>query len=316
WAPVRWCLFVTPRHGFAGSEMTLEAVLANEGVLPPGEYAVRLRVAGPSGVVWEKSTRLQIPHAPALAVPVLLETVALDAPAGEYTFAATLDEGGYAAGGRLRFHLANPVGACLRGTAATYGVGESAQTWLRARGLDCAPFVGAERHALVIVGSPPGPDVEPAAWDTLQAHLSAGGTVLCLSAEPFRDHAPAFAWLPIAQKGRCYRFNDWLYHKECVVKRHPVFAGLHGPGVMDWEFFGPLIPRDMFEGMATPDETLAAAFATGHHQAPGGYACGLLIAAYRVGSGRLILSTLPILDNLGIHPAADQLLVNLLGYAQ
>ena len=119
------------------------------------------------------------------------------------------------------------------------------------------------------------------------------------------------ARLPLQNKGRCYTFNDWLYHKECVAKPHPAFAGLQAPGIMDWDYYGPVIPHDIFEGQDTPDKTIAAAFATGHHASPTGYACGLLIAAYRAGAGHLILSTPYILENLGVHPAADRLLVNL-----
>jgi len=100
-----------------------------------------------------------------------------------------------------------------------------------------------------------------------------------------------------------------------VANRHPVFAGLQSPGIMDWDFYGPVIPHDLFEGMDTPDETIAAAFATGHHASPTGYACGLLVATYRAGAGRLILSTPYILENLGTHPAADRLLLNLMRHA-
>jgi Glycosyl hydrolases family 2, TIM barrel domain/Glycosyl hydrolases family 2/Glycosyl hydrolases family 2, sugar binding domain len=41
WSPVRWCLFVDPMHGYVGRKIRVEAVLANEDVLPPGHYPVR-----------------------------------------------------------------------------------------------------------------------------------------------------------------------------------------------------------------------------------------------------------------------------------
>ncbi len=50
WAPVRWCLFVEPMHGYSGRPLRIEAVLANEDVLPPGEYPVAIRVMGPDGI--------------------------------------------------------------------------------------------------------------------------------------------------------------------------------------------------------------------------------------------------------------------------
>jgi hypothetical protein len=94
-----------------------------------------------------------------------------------------------------------------------------------------------------------------------------------------------------------------------------VFEGLQAPGIMDWDYYGPVIPHDVFEGPDTPDETIAAAFATGYHLYPRGYGSSLLIAAYRSGKGRFILNTPNILGNLASHPAADRLLVNLIRYA-
>ena len=59
---------------------------------------------------------------------------------------------------------------------------------------------------------------------------------------------------------------------------------------------------------------LAAAFATGYCT-PGGYAAGIMLGEYRLGAARFILNTFNILDQLGTHPAADRLLLNLLHYA-
>ena len=47
--PLRWCLFVEPVQVYRGQKARLEAVLANEDVLRPGEYPVRLQVVGPDG---------------------------------------------------------------------------------------------------------------------------------------------------------------------------------------------------------------------------------------------------------------------------
>lgn len=80
---------------------------------------------------------------------------------------------------------------------------------------------------------------------------------------------------------------------------------------MDWDYYGPVIPPAFFTDQATPDDVAAAAFAVGY-SCPGGYASGLLLATYPFGQGRLRLNTLRILDNLGDHPAAGQLLLNML----
>jgi len=52
-APLRWCLFAEPVHVYRGTPVRLEACLANEDVLPPGQYPVRLQVVGPDTTrVW------------------------------------------------------------------------------------------------------------------------------------------------------------------------------------------------------------------------------------------------------------------------
>ena len=318
WSPLRWCLFVDPMHGYAGPRgaITVEAVLATEDVLRPGEYPARFRILGPHGVAWEKSVTVTVPDHSPLAVPVLRETLTLDGPAGEYTFAAVLDRGGAPTGGRVAFYASDPAALPrLQGDALMWGIDGRTEAWLTAHGLRCQPLTPDAHGDLVLIGKPAGPDKDPAGWAELGQRLAGGATLLFLSAEPFRGNQAAMEWLPLQNKGRCYTFNDWLYHKECVAKRHPLFAGLQAPGIMDWDYYGPVIPHDVFEGLDTPDETLAAAFATGHHASPTGYACGLLIAAYRAGTGRLILSTLNVLENLDAHPAADRLLLNLIRYA-
>ena len=85
---------------------------------------------------------------------------------------------------------------------------------------------------------------------------------------------------------------------------------------MDWDYYGPVVPHDIYEGLDAPDDLMAASFTVGHHRYPTGYAWGLLLGAYRHGAGQLILSTPHILENLNLHPAADRLLVNLVHYAQ
>jgi len=319
WSPLRWCLFVEPLHGYAGRSMTVEAVLANEDVLKPGEYPARFRVLGPGGAVWEKEAVVKVPDPPLLAVPVIRETFKLEGPAGQYTFAADLERGGAPTGGRLAFHVSSPAALPRRqGDAALWGISEKARQWLAAQGLSCRQFSAeaAGPHEVVLVGKPGDAEDNPKLWEALKERLAKGSTVIFLNPQLFQSSKAAMGWLPLKNKGRCRTFNDWLYHKECVARRHPVFDGLQGPGIMDWDYYGPVIPHEVFEGQDTPDETIAAAFATGYHEYPRGYGSSLLIAAYRSGAGRFVLSTPNILDNLDAHPAADRLLLNLVRYAQ
>ena len=319
WAALRWCLLADPTHAYAGRAITLEASLANEGALKPGEYPARFRLVGPAGLAWEKAATVTIPDPSPLAVTVLRETVTLDGPPGAYTFAANLEQGGAPAGGRMTLHLSDPADLPrLSGDIALWGIDSRAEAWLAGRGLRSRPFhAGASGPAdLILVGLPPEAERTPEAMAELARRLDRGATVVALNHALFARGADSTAYLPLAKRGKAYTATDWLYHKECVSRRHPVFDGLQGPGIMDWDYYGPVIPHDIYEGLDAPDEMMAASFAVGHHRYPGGYAWGLLAGGYNVGAGRLILSTLPLLENLDSHPAADRLLINLIRHAQ
>ena len=47
WAPLRWCLFVEPYQLYCGGTVRIEAVLANEDVLRPGDYEVEVVIFDP-----------------------------------------------------------------------------------------------------------------------------------------------------------------------------------------------------------------------------------------------------------------------------
>jgi hypothetical protein len=71
-----------------------------------------------------------------------------------------------------------------------------------------------------------------------------------------------------------------------------------------------MIPHYLFEGQETPDEVIAAAFATGYW--PGNYHGGILMGSYRFFEGRFLVNTFPVLDQIDRHPAADRMLLNLI----
>jgi hypothetical protein len=170
---------------------------------------------------------------------------------------------------------------------------------------------------LILVGDLSKEETTSAQWRDLAARMATGSTVVFLSHLAFaRGKKPdqSAAWLPLAKKGRIYEFWDWLYHKECVAKPHAVFEGLQRRGLLDWYYYGPMLPHSLFDGQDTPDEVIAAAFATGY-STPGGYASGILLGSYKFGTGRFIVNTFPILDHIDDHPVADRLLLNLIQHA-
>ncbi len=319
WAPLRWCLFVDPIHGYAGSPLTVEAVLANEQVLAPGEYPAVLRIWREGGVVWEKKTPVRIPAPaagrthPPLAVPVLKETIDMGLPAGRYVFAACLEKGGIAAGDRLEFRLSDqPRG---RGRVLTTGIEPAMQQWLVRAGVECHPF--NERSAadsVVLVGSPQ--DSLEQTYAALIRHAEDGATVIFLSAGPFmtRPRKRPADWkppsvLPLGDAVAAREFHDWLYHKEIVAKRHPVFDGLP-VGLLQWDDYGPVLGHDVLDCRPLPDEVVAASLAVGY-PCPGGVDSGVILGIYHRGRGRVVVTALRLLEEAATHPAAGRILLNL-----
>ena len=79
---------------------------------------------------------------------------------------------------------------------------------------------------------------------------------------------------------------------------------------MDYTFNREIIPDLVFMGQEPPVEVV-----TGAVKASQDYSFGLMLAMHELGAGRFFLNTLLIRENLGTHPAADRLLLNLLLYA-
>jgi hypothetical protein len=322
WAPLRWCLFVTPLHGYAGRPMEVEAVLANEDVLAPGTYPVTFRIWGRHGVVWERRVTLRLPAGgkgglPPLAVPVLKTTLRLKAPPGEYTFAACLERGGAAAGDRRPFRL-SAVEDLPRSPGEVCAVGLAPETlrWLARRNVRARSALKANPPAreVILVGSPSGGFDT---WRALLRRAARGAYVAFLEAEPFLTPQR----LPLRNKGRCCRIFDWLYHKEAVARNHPLFDGLPSPGILDWDDYDELAGQYLFDGGDVPDDTIVAGFASGLNHVcvwrdQRFYLGGMLVGEYAFGAGRFLLSGLPILSNLDRHPAADRLFLNLIAHAR
>ena len=322
WAPLRWCLFVDPLHGYAGRPPHVEAVLANEEVLAAGEYPARFRVFSPgTGVVWERRATVRIPDPRPLAVPVLDETLELGLPAGEYVLAACLEAGGAPQGDRLAFRVSGPVQPVSEPVSlALLGIAPAVERWLAARGFTCLPFVAGApdaRSGLLLVGAPEASGA--GLWSAVDTYVRSGGTAVFLSAAPFRagaspasGEAGATAHLPLGEDVTARGFHDWLYHKDILAKPHPAFEGLP-TGLLDWDTYGHVPGHDIFDCKQTPDDVAAAAFALGYC-CPGGYDSGIVVAALSRGRGRVILNSTDLLGWVGRHPVADRLLLNLIGW--
>jgi hypothetical protein len=324
WWPLRWCLFVNPTHTYTGRPFTVGAVLANEDVLRPGGYAARFRISGPQGNVWERSATVKIAEPPAgdppLAVPVLEDEVTLNGPPGSYELVANLEEGGAPLGRSWQFYLSDPTYLpSFNQRIAVWGLGAKVEEWLGKHGVVSQPIGNGElsQREVILVGDLSNAAPDTNGWQNLARRMAKGSSVIFLSPAAFQRGTDPMAWVPLAKKGRCYKFTDHLYHKECVAKAHPIFQGLQAKAILDWYYYGQLIPHFLFDGQEIPNEVVAAAFAVGYGVpdiAPS-YASGILLAIYKFGAGEFVLNTFPILEQLDRNPAADRMLLNLIKYA-
>lgn len=326
-APLRWCLFAEPVHGSRKTAVRLEAVLANEDVLAPGEYPVRLQVVGPDlSRTLEKTITVRIPGRvsvspadpadpePPMVLPVFAEDVVVDGPPGRYRFSATFQRGAAAAGECVEFTVDDPASMPpVDGDVTLWGDDPGLAQWLAEHHVRTRPFAptapSSAREVILACGKPPAPGGGEA-FHELTQRIARGSVAVFLCPEVFSDGKNSVAWLPLANKGRLVALSSWLYHKDEWCKRHLIFDGLPAPGLMDYAYYRDLLPDLAFTGQDPPLETVAAAI-----NASQGYSSGLLVAVYPLGEGRLVLNTLAVRENLGAHPAAERLLRNLLRYA-
>lgn len=320
WSDLRWCLFVSPMHVYAGRPFKVEAVLANEDVLKPGYYPVCFKISGAKGIIWQKRAVVHIPEPKdgeecPLASPVIYEEIVLDVDTGIYELTASMEQGGAPAGGRLRFYVSNPADLPkISGSVTLLGLHEKTEQWLESKNIVFSKYdaVKTAPDELILAGDLSACGFAADDWEDLYNNISSGCTALFLSPAAFKKGEDSAGWLPFENKGKCNWFFDWLYHKECVAKAHPYFSGMQCSGILDNDYYGRLIPNHVFTGQDTPDDVVSAAFAVGYPGSSGGYMSGVLSGSYRFGAGKMIINTFNILENLDSNPAADRLLLNII----
>jgi len=314
-APLRLCLFAEPVHAWRGRPVRLEAVLADEDTLPPGEYPVHLQVIGPDGRrVFERTVAATAPpFGPGrpLAWSIFADDVPIEGPSGACRFLATFEGGAAPAGGETVFHVTDPADMpAMPAEVVLWGEDDELVAWLAARGCRARPFDPAATGREVVLVAPKaqaGAGAEE--FRMLARHIEAGATAVCPSLDVFRRGDDALGWLPI-DGSRIDAVSSWLYLKDDWAKRHPIFDGLPC-GIMDYDYYREIISERVLSFAQPPAEAVAGAI-----KASQDYTSGLMVSVHRIGAGRLVLSTLFVRESLATHPAAERLLRNMLRYAQ
>jgi hypothetical protein len=295
----------------------LEAVLANEDVLRPGRYPVRLQVLGPGNRrVFDRTIVMDIADPktePPFALPVFAQQVVIDGPSGEYRFLVALAEGGAATGGEVVFRVFEraempPIPAPV----VLWGDDPELNNWLSQQGIVVQAFAAREqtaRQVILVSGTPVAGGAE--AFRDLAKRIARGSFVVFLSEKSLREGGHATAWAPLEHKGELVGLGGgWVYPKDEWARKHPIFDELPCGGLMDHRWFREVIPDVAFSGQDPPAEVVAGAINTSQ-----GYGSGLMTSLHKLGAGRFILNTLRIRENLGRDPVAERLLRNLLCFA-
>jgi len=311
-APLRLCLFAEPWNLYAGSRVRLEAVLANDGALPPGEYPVRFQVVGPDMErVLVRKVMVAIAEEGAFAIPFFDEELQVDGAEGTYRLLATMESGGAPTGGEAVFRVfRRDAMPAVDGPVTLWGEDAELRARLDEWGVPTRPFAERpEGSQAILVGGQPEPGGD-AAWSDLARCIETGSFAIFLSPDVFREGDDALARLPLANRGSLQGMRSWLYHKDEWCKRHPILDGLQSGGPMDYDLYRNIISDVAFIGQDPPEQAIAGACDVSLD-----YASGLMLAAYRVGRGLCLLNTLRVRENLGADPVAERLLRNMLQYA-
>lgn len=317
-APLRWCIFAEPVHGYKGQTFRLEAVLANEDVLLPGDYPVRFKVIGPNGVILDIEKTLKVSDKEqAIVLPVICEDLTINSSAGRYEIVAYFEKGGAPVGGRSHFFVSDPVNSSDFVESVTiWGDEEKLGSWLDGKGISYRNFADAEPNSreIILVGGSNGLPDDIEKFQSLARRIYQGGNAVFLTPQALKRGENPLGWLPLINKGEIRQTQGWAAGRDDFAKAHPIFNGMPSNGLLDLTFYRDLIPGQTFNGQDAPSELVAGSFAVGSYQ-PQGYYSGMLVAVYQFGAGRFIINSMRIFDNLDKHPAADYILMNCLRYA-
>lgn len=306
WAPVRFCLFM-PRVFYSGEEITIEAVLANDGVLASGTYTADFAVVSKAGTALRFTERFAL-KGDDFATPIFKRAYTLSLPKGEYTLVASLREG-VAEGRSYTFSVEEKNGLSVDGVKVyTAALAPETEAFLRDLGASVLPFDG-QTDGLVLLGDADAPTLAKASHAAEE-----GARVLLLSASALIDEEKRTS-LNAGFAFTTPKRPDWLYHSDYVMTRGTVFDEI-GSGLVTYERFGDAFPHNALLTDVMPDYILCPGFATGYHAAPKlSYAMCWALSGFKKGKGTLFFNTFGIEGNLG-HPTADRLLSGLLRYMQ
>jgi hypothetical protein len=320
WAPLRWCLLVNPTNVYADQPIHVKATLANEDVLPGGNYPATIEIKGTAATVWKQTVTAHIQQNGPLAYVLFDDDVHIaNLKSGTYTLEASLNGNPNAASDKLAFTVTDRASLpSLTGAVTVAGVGQNVRDLLTKQGAKVHDYAMGEeipRETIVVGRDFKG---KAADWRALYARAARGAHVLFLSSPIFHDGTTRNKWLALATKGNQNDYIDCIYRKESIAKiSHPFFAGLQTK-MLASEYYGGLLARtSYFFGMTNPApaDTAAVAVFSATYLNAATYLDGVMLATYPFHAGHFTINSFNIVDSLG-SPATDRLLLNLVINAQ
>ena len=309
WSSLRFCLFVK-HHVYSGEEFEIEAVLANECILKPGKYIADFAITGEWGTVTTFSEEFKISD-DSFAVPVMKKTIVAKVPTGKYSLIAYLRDGGSPLGNKLDFYVKHKTDLPkLSSKVYTCGVKAETVEFLNSHGAITEEYCG-QNDGIILLGE----KVDDETICKVKESADNGAKVIALTIHSFRKDLDFYKlkFLGISDDLKVFIDRDWLYHKESVAANSDVFRGL-GLGICDSVKYGQSYPRFCYMTSRTPDDVVCPAFFVGSPHVPGAYASAHVIAGFNSGKGKIYLNCFRLEENIGKHPAADMVMLNLINY--
>lgn len=306
WDKLRFCLF-SKRNLFTKEQPEYEVVLSTEDALPPGEYVAEITVSDDlNGPVYSVNAPFSIPEDRPFAVPVIHERLPMTLNPGDYTLSVTMPYSASPNGAYRHFHVTDVEHLpALKQQIHTIGIEPGTVDLLDRFGVGHDTFSGHD-SGLILAGAAIGTEEIRA----LSLAAQSGAKVLFLSCDPFTKEEACSA-LGIDADLRLEDLPDWLYHKECIVTRHPIFSSFRA-GIADFPTFGDTFPHLVFSVKRLPDEMICPAFLTGYYAIPGSYGSYWAISSFTVGKGSITLNCFRLEHCTDEEPAAVRMLYNMI----
>jgi hypothetical protein len=327
WAPLRWCIFTDPMHGYSGDMFNVEIVLVNEDILPAGKYLTHIKIRGPNNTkILNRTIPLQISNNidQPLTEKVFTDQIQVIGPPGRYEISVYLEKGAAPVGGRAIFFVGNKTDLSLKNTEVlVWEDGKRLTEWLANNGVRCRKysedFNPLTKREIIVIGNLNGQEIPTKLWEIFVAHLYQGCCAVILNYESLKKNSDPLYLLPIEINGRIVKCATWAAGRDDFANNSIVFDRLPNDPLLDPVYYQDLIPEFVFKDQEPPvSEVLAGAIGVGYYptQDKFPYFSGVHIGLYRVGAGSFILNSFPLMQNLDKHPAADRLILNLIQYAK